>query len=107
MADSSGSAYKEVGRNHKSRCVIAEEGLDVGQVHEFRNGQPYREYEMEELEKKSCAFEEMIFSHGLRRCDDGRCVVCNDGDWVNPLELSSPSSRQGIYVAPGKDLSEI
>lgn len=62
---------------------------------------------MKEFEQKSCTFEGLTYSHGLRRCKDEECVVCNDGKWVNPLELSTPSHRSGIYIAPGKDLSEI
>jgi len=62
---------------------------------------------MEDLEKKSCIFEGVVYSHGLLRCNDGECKVCDDGNWTDPSKLSPHSSKRGLYVAPGKDLSEL
>jgi hypothetical protein len=105
MAFDSCNAYKRSWNNNQDAFIYKEFRSDClsGAVKILKE----ESGNMEHLEKKNCSFEDMIFSHGLRRCEEEKCLVCNDGKWVDPLELASTSSRRGIYVAPGKDLSDI
>lgn len=55
--------------------------------------------EMEKSERKSCTFEGEEYSHGSEVCKDGKCMICNDGQWepsvhVFPVEESEMPDEQ-------------
>lgn len=45
---------------------------------------------MASSEKKSCTYEDKIYSHESEVCEEKNCIICNDGIWEERVEIFPP-----------------
>jgi hypothetical protein len=51
---------------------------------------------MEGSERKSCAYEGTLYSDDAEVCAEGKCMICQDGEWQETTELFPPK-KSGIF----------
>ncbi len=60
--------------------------------------------------ERTCSFQARTYSHGAEICHDDKCMRCVDGQWEDMENYepgSSEQNREGLVIAPGKDLSDM
>ena len=51
---------------------------------------------MELFEKQSCSFQGRSYSDDSEVCDNEKCMICDDGNWVQSTDLFPPK-KSGIF----------